>query len=62
MSKQPRDDGNAAIPVLGSAPTKGHQVPFTGASVPHHNFLTQSVLLYSYSRRIYRTGLNCNSL
>jgi hypothetical protein len=32
MSKQPRDDGNAAIPVLGFKNNGGQQVPFTSSS------------------------------
>lgn len=31
MSKQPRDDGNAAIPVLGYRPQRGQAVLFTTA-------------------------------
>lgn len=32
MSKQPRDDGNDPIPVLGLRPNGGHQVPYTASS------------------------------
>ena len=32
MSKQPRDDGNDPIPVLGLRPGRGLQVPFTASS------------------------------
>ena len=32
MSKQPRDDGNDPIPVLGLRPNRGLQVPFTSSS------------------------------
>ena len=32
MSKQPRDDGNDPIPVLGLRPNGGHQVPFSATS------------------------------
>jgi hypothetical protein len=32
MSKQPRDDGNEAIPVLALRPNRGLQVPFTDTS------------------------------
>jgi hypothetical protein len=32
MSKQPRDDGNEAIPVLGLRPGGGKQIVFSGAS------------------------------
>ena len=32
MSKQPRDDANDPIPVLGLRPNGGHQVPFTTGS------------------------------
>jgi len=32
VSKQPRDDGNEAIPVLGLRPGGGHQVPFDGTA------------------------------
>jgi hypothetical protein len=31
MSKQPRDDGNAAIPVLGYRPNRGQSIPYTTA-------------------------------
>ena len=32
MSKQPRDDGNDPIPVLGLRPGRGLQVPYTASS------------------------------
>ncbi len=32
MSKQPRDDGNEAIPVLGLRPGRGQQIVFSGVS------------------------------
>jgi len=32
MSKQPRDDGNDPIPVLGLRPNGGYQVPFNAVS------------------------------
>src|SRR5210317_325662 len=32
MSKQPRDDGNDPIPVLGLRPSGGQQIVFSGAS------------------------------
>lgn len=32
MSKQPRDDGNDPIPVLGLRPNRGLQVPYTASS------------------------------
>lgn len=31
MSKQPRDDGNAAIPVLGYRPQRGQRIAYTTA-------------------------------
>ena len=59
MSKQPRDDGNAAIPVLGFRPNKGHQVPFTvGASntSPQFSDSIRVVTLFSTQDAFIETG------
>jgi len=50
MSKQPRDDGNAAIPVLGIRPNCGYQVPFTNSTSntsPQISNSVRVVTLYS---------------
>ena len=59
MSKQPRDDGNAAIPVLGFRPNRGHQVPFTvGASntSPQFSDSIRVVTLFSTQDAFIETG------
>ena len=59
MSKQPRDDGNDPIPVLGMRPNKGHQVPFTvGASntSPQFSESVRVVTLYSTQDAYFETG------
>ena len=59
MSKQPRDDGNAAIPVLGFRTNKGHQVPFTvGASntSPQFSDSIRVVTLFSTQDAFIETG------
>jgi hypothetical protein len=38
MSKQPRDDGNAAIPVLSYRPQRGQRVPYTTAAARSAQF------------------------
>lgn len=43
MSKQPRDDGNDPIPVLGFRFNSGHQVPFTSASSNASSAVSNSV-------------------
>ena len=49
MSKQPRDDGNDPIPVLGLRPNRGLQVPFTASSntSPEISSSVRVVTLYS---------------
>ena len=59
MSKQPRDDGNDPIPVLGFRANKGHQVPFTvGASntSPQFSDSVRVVTLYSTKDAFIETG------
>ena len=43
MSKQPRDDGNDPIPVLGFRFNHGHQVPFTSATSNVSSSISNSV-------------------
>lgn len=43
MSKQPRDDGNDPIPVLGFRFNAGHQVPFTTATSNVSQAMSNSV-------------------
>ena len=59
MSKQPRDDGNEAIPVLGIRPNGGHQVPFTAATSNTSPAISDSirvVTLYSTEDVFVETG------
>ena len=59
MSKQPRDDGNDPIPVLGLRQGKGHQVPFTtGASntSPQISASIRVVTLYADQDAFIETG------
>ena len=43
MSKQPRDDGNDPIPVLGFRFNSGHQIPFTADSSNVSSSISTSV-------------------
>lgn len=58
MSKQPRDDGNEPIPVLGLRPNKGHQVPHTTSSntSPAISPSVRVVSLYSTTDCFIETG------
>lgn len=58
MSKQPRDDGNDPIPVLGLRPNGGHQVPFTATSntSPAISGSIRVVSLYSTADCFIETG------
>jgi hypothetical protein len=59
MSKQPRDDGNEAIPVLGLRANGGHLVPFTtGASntSPQISASIRVVTLYADQDAFIETG------
>ena len=58
MSKQPRDDGNDPIPVLGLRPNGGYQVPFTATSntSPAIAGSIRVVTLYSTQDAFIETG------
>lgn len=59
MSKQPRDDGNATIPVLGLRPNGGHLVPFTTGTSntsPQIAASVRVVTLYSDQDAFVETG------
>ena len=58
MSKQPRDDGNDPIPVLGLRPNAGHQVPFSSDSntSPAISSSIRVVTLYSTQDCFIETG------
>ena len=58
MSKQPRDDGNDPIPVLGLRPNGGYQVPFTASSntSPAISGSIRVVTLYSTQDAFIETG------
>lgn len=58
MSKQPRDDGNDPIPVLGLRPNAGYQVPFTATSntSPAISGSIRVVTLYSTQDCFIETG------
>ena len=58
MSKQPRDDGNDPIPVLGLRPNGGYQVPYTASSntSPAIAGSIRVVTLYSTSDCFIETG------
>ena len=58
MSKQPRDDGNDPIPVLGLRPNGGYQVPFTSESntSPAISGSVRVVTLYSTADCFIETG------
>lgn len=59
MSKQPRDDGNEAIPVLGIRPNGGHIVPYTAATSntsPQISNSIRVVTLYSTEDIFVETG------
>jgi len=58
MSKQPRDDGNDPIPVLGLRPNGGYQVPFTASSntSPAIAGSVRVVTLYSTQDCFIETG------
>lgn len=58
MSKQPRDDGNAAIPVLGYKYHGGQSIAFGGASVRSTEFggSTRVVSLYTNEGCFFEIG------
>jgi hypothetical protein len=59
MSKQPRDDGNDPIPVLGYKQGGGQIVPFTGAESNSSAQISDSVrvvTLYSTVDAMFETG------
>ena len=58
MSKQPRDDGNDPIPVLGLRPNSGYQVPHTTSSntSPAISNSIRVVSLYSTTDCFIETG------
>ena len=58
MSKQPRDDGNEPIPVLGLRPNRGHQVPYTSSSntSPAISSSVRVVTLYATTDCFIETG------
>ena len=58
MSKQPRDDGNEPIPVLGLRPNRGHQVPYTASSntSPAISSSVRVVTLYATTDCFIETG------
>lgn len=58
MSKQPRDDGNAAIPVLSYKHNGGQQLSFSGASTRSAPFggSTRVVSLYTNEGCFFEVG------
>lgn len=58
MSKQPRDDGNAAIPVLGYKLQGGQSIAFGGAAVRSTEFSgsTRVISLYTNEGCFFETG------
>ena len=59
MSKQPRDDANDPIPVLGLRPNGGHPVPFTTGSSntsPQISASVRVVTLYADQDAFIETG------
>ena len=59
MSKQPRDDGNEPIPVLGIRPNGGHIVPYTASTSNVSQQISNSirvVTLYSTEDVFVETG------
>jgi len=59
MSKQPRDDGNDAIPVLGLRPNGGHQVAFNTSTSTRSSAISPNirvVTLYSTADFYVETG------
>jgi len=58
MSKQPRDDGNAPIPVLGYRKHGGYKVPFTTSAntSPQISAAVRVVSLYSTAAGFFETG------
>ena len=63
MSKQPRDDGNDPIPVLGFRTHSGHQVPFTSSTSNTSPSISNSVrvvTLYSTAECFVETHISAS--
>ena len=63
MSKQPRDDGNDPIPVLGFRTHSGHQVPFTSSTSNTSPSISNSVrvvTLYSTAECFVETHVSAS--